>query len=225
MNRLLLVVLVTASTGCGFGLTADAKPCGKHASGIEVWVDSPPTLADGGVWQPGPERENAFMTCDQAMETVDAALAIGDSHDFWVDKSHRFLDGMRLEFVGDQNLAAIGEPDKLGFTMNSPFAHDMAVAYGDDGFPDYTLKYDRADPTMAYRVWGSAVTLSHEMIHVLQSDSFLNLGVMNTHTDKHCHWASVYAPRFSDLGWAQYSSNFEDGCEHERCSGSACHAD
>ena len=219
MRQNLVLSILVLSSGCGFGLTPGAVPCGNHSTGIEVWVDGKST--DGGVADNG----RPYMTCEQAMSTVDMALAIGDSHDFWVDKSHEFLEGMRLEFIGDQNLAAIGEADKWGFTMNSPFAHDMAVIYGHDDGPDYTFKYDRADPTASIKVWTSAVILSHEMIHVLQSDSFLNIGVINTHTDRHCNWASVYAPRFSDLGWAQYGSNFDDTCEHKSCSGSSCRDD
>lgn len=196
MNFRSLSLLMIIGVGCGFPLTPDAKPCGDHR-GMELWIDS------------------KGMTCEQARATIDAAVAIGDSHDFWVDKGVGFLQGMRLQFIGDQNLKVIGDENLLGLTVNSPFAHDMAVVYGNDQGTSYTY-------TTWDTMWPSAVTLSHEMIHVLQTDSFLNLGVLNTHTDKHCHWASVYAPRFSDLGWAQYSSNFDDRCEHERCSGSTC---
>ena len=202
-----LVVLSMLAAGCGFPLTPGAVPCGNHpASRIEVWVD--------GV-------SESHMTCEQAMLTVTAAIAIGDSHDFWLDKGeHEFLYGMRLEFIGDHDLEAIGEAGKNGFTMNSPVAHDMAVAYGGDGRPDYTVPYTRGAES-----WPSAVILAHEMVHVLQTDSFLNLSVLNTHTDKHCNWATSYAPRFADLGWAQFSSLFYDGCQHKTCSGAACKDD
>lgn len=201
-------------SGCGFGLTPGAVPCGVHQkSGIEVWVDGKGETDVGA----------SYMTCEQAVQTVEAAMAIGDSHDFWLKKDEwGFLNGMRLEFIGgNDNLGPIGEPNKFGYTMNSPFAHDIAVFYGNDGSPDYTTPYVRTPEASAY-IWPSAVTLAHEMVHVLQTDSFLNLGVLNTHTDEHCHWASVYAPRYSDLGWAQFSSNFLDKCEHKQCSGASC---
>ncbi len=228
--KTILPILVLALTGCGFGLTEGAVPCGYHLqSQMEVWVDGKGDRATTGVTLgtngAEPVGATTYMTCEQAMQTIDAALAIGDSHDFWVDKHHNFLAGMRLEFIGDENLAVIGLPHNNGETMNSPFAHDMAVAYGRDGNPAYSYGYDRNDPLAPTTIWPSAVTLAHEMIHVLQSDSFLNLGVLNTHTDKHCEWASVYAPRFADLGWAQFSSNFHDGCEDKWCSGSNCKDD
>ena len=230
-TRLNVAMGLLVLTGCGIPLTPNAHPCGIHpASQMEVWVDGVGSMdaglayleaaPDGGQAEvPSPVR---YMTCEKAFQNIDAAMAIGDTHDFWKDRqNHKFLNGMRIEFIGDENLAAVGEPRELGYTMNSPFSHTMAVAYGRDGDPDYSMKYERTE-ACACMLWGSAVTLAHEMVHVLQSDSFLNLGVLNTHTDKHCHWASVYAPRYSDLGWAQYSSNFTDGCENESCSGSAC---
>jgi hypothetical protein len=213
MNRLFILVAI-ASVGCGFPLSPDAKPCGTRL-GMDVYV--------------GKEG----MTCEQAFKTVDAAVAVGNSRGFWKDTSGSFLAGMRLEFIAGENLKVLGFEEKNGFTVNSPFAHDMAVVSGLDGSNNYELgpdqaalnasHYPPADDGSWVNVWPSAVILAHEMIHVLQTNSFLNAGaVLNTHTDQHCHWSRSYAPKFEGLGWAQYQSNFIDGCDHKQCSGTRC---
>jgi hypothetical protein len=200
MTGFLLLVSFHA-LGCGIPLTRDAVPCGDHRTGMEIWSDS------------------KGMTCKQAMATVDQALAIGIDHGFWDREPGDFLSGMRLQFIGDDDLGAVGHPEDLGFTKDVLFAHTAAVAYGGDQHPDYTIAYVRGQQT-----WPSAVILAHEMTHMWQCEGFLDLGALNNDTQDHCNWANQQAPLYADLGWSQFSSNFMDSCERRRCSGAACQA-
>jgi len=159
------------------------------------------------------------MTCEQAMTTVAQAIAIGLDHGFWDRDPRAFLSGMRLQFIGDKDLGAVGHPEDLGFTKDVLFAHTAAVAYGGDEHPDYTLPYVRGQQT-----WPSAVILAHEMTHMWQCEGVLDLGALNNDTQDHCDWAAQQAPLYADLGWSQFSSNFTDKCERRRCSGAVCAA-
>ncbi|HEY1418796.1 MAG TPA: hypothetical protein VGF41_12875 [Myxococcaceae bacterium] len=195
----LLALISMCSVGCGLALTRDAVPCGGHETGMEIWSDS------------------KGMTCAQARATVDQAIAIGVAHGFWDGEPKVFLSGMRLQFIGDHDLAAVGHKESLGFTVDVLFAHTAAVAYGGDQNPDYTTSYIRGQET-----WPSAVILAHEMTHMWQCEGFLDLGALNNDTQDHCDWAHQQAPLYADLGWSQFSSNFMDKCEKRRCSGAAC---
>jgi hypothetical protein len=196
-----LFLLLFHAVGCAIPLTRDAVPCGEHRTGMEVWSDS------------------KGMSCNQAMSTVDQAIAIGIDHGFWDREPRDFLSGMRLQFIGDEDLAAVGHPEDLGLTKDVLFTHTAAVAYGGDDHPDYTNPYVRGGQT-----WPSAVILAHEMTHMWQCDGFLDLGALNNDTQDHCNWAGEQAPLYADLGWSQFSSNFTDDCEKRRCSGAVCHA-
>jgi len=195
----LLLLLSACALGCGIPLTPDAVRCGEHATGMEIWSDS------------------KGMTCEQAMQTVEQAIAIGNEHGFWDREPRVFLSGMRLQFIGDNDLGAVGHPEDLGFTKDVLFAHTAAVAYGGDDHPDYGSPYVQGQPT-----WPSAVILAHEMTHMWQCEGVLDLGALNNDTQDHCNWANQQAPLYADLGWSQFSSNFTDGCEKRRCSGSVC---
>lgn len=195
----LFALMSICGLGCGIPLTPDAVPCGEHETGIEIWSDS------------------KGMTCEQARETVNQAIAIGIDHGFWDRAPRSFLSGMRLQFIGDQDLAAVGHGESLGFTIDVLFTHTAAVAYGMDQHPDYTTSYIRGQET-----WPSAVILAHEMTHMWQSDGFLDLGALNNDTQDHCDWAKQQAPLYADLGWSQFSSNFMDNCEKKRCTGAVC---
>ena len=197
--RGLMLLISSWALGCGLPLTSDAVRCGEHRTGMEIWSDS------------------KGMTCEQAAATVDQAIKIGIDHGFWDREPSVFLSGMRLQFIGDQNLAAVGHTNDLGFTIDFLFAHTAAVAYGGDQGPDYTKPYIRGGQT-----WPSAVILAHEMTHMWQCEGFLDLGALNNDTQDHCNWAEQQAPLYKDLGWSQFSSNFMDGCEKKRCSGAMC---
>ena len=238
--KVLLPILL--ATGCGFGLTPGAIPCGKHQpSGMDVYVDGTGVKPDAGIsnWINAPDgwtgpttngliqqwSGSPYMTCDAAFKTIDEALAIGDKQGFWEkkDETYGFLAGIRLEFINDTTLTAIGMPTLLGETQTYLGVHEMAVGYGNDVFggmttsSDYDTTYAPGSPT-----WSSATVLIHEMTHALESSGFLTMGGMSNDTNDHCHWATKYAPRYSTLGEAQFSSNFHDKCENRDCSGSAC---
>jgi hypothetical protein len=241
MNRSLLVasLAVLSTTGCvgSFDLTPGAVSCGNHV-GMDVYVDGTGmdnavptgnTLADGG-----PATISApYMTCAQAFLTIDQAIAIGDTQGFWEkkDETFGFLGGIRVEFVDSANLKAIGAQWADGYTVDYLGVKEAAIAYERDQATsvDYTL-----NPPSSFlpgATWPSAVILVHEMTHMLQASGFLNLGDLfngQTASSGHCNWAKHFAPKYANLGWAQFASNFVDTCDKnasgqvEGCSGSFC---
>ena len=218
MNRTLILAVLLALTGCGFGLTKDAIHCGTHQpSGMDVWVDGQ-TVEYSTVTVPA-------MTCDQAMLTIDQALTIGDYNGFWEktdETSYGFLGGIRLEFVNQQFLKQEGFAGSDGITVDYLGTKEMDVSYAYDVQANYNMVFSPNTDASKTATWASAVILVHEMTHALQDSGFMNLGDLKTSSDGHCNWSKSYAPKYANLGAQQYNSNFIDSCQHKQCSGSFC---
>lgn len=254
MKTLLPILLLASGCSLpgGWDLTPGSVSCGVHPkSGMDVYVDGTgidpnvgnetgySNLPDGGT-----QLQYAgapYMTCDQAFKTIDQAIAIGNLNGFWVgndEDSYGFLRGVRLEFIDAYNLKAIGKVGSDGLTVDYLGLKEMAVNYEYDqqANVDYNSnpapnlnKLGHIDPGFnPAATWPSAVILVHEMTHALQASGFMNLGDLNggeTSSGGHCNWSKTYAYKYANLGWAGYSSNFDDTCQHMQCSGASCTPD
>ncbi len=231
-------VALLSSIGCigAFNLTPGAVHCGTHPkTQMDVWVDGvgiDPAVEHSANLPDGGQRITytavPYMTCDQAMATIDQAVLIGNTNGFWIgadEKDYGFLNGIRIEFVDANNLKAIGEQRSSGYTVDYLGVHESAVAYEADQNAGVDYTKNGADSFVTQNTWPSAVVLVHEMTHMLEASGFMDLGNLKgneTSSGGHCNWSKSYAPKYANLGWAQYASYFQDSCQHKQCSGSVC---